>query len=290
MSEAHALLLDQMLSRMRIRARIAFRGMLCERWALGGGGQGRLGFHAVLSGASWLTLPGPAQTVEVEAGGLLIYRPETKHLLADTAVAESEMPPSRIKPIPSANSQREVGLLCGYFEGGMAATPILDAIPPYLFWPNFAAYPEPLARLMHALTACASDETRGCSQVLENLCELLLLMILREPGVLQVESVGILQAQCDPLLRRVLEAMHARPGRRWTLTTLARKAGMSRSAFAARFKQVTRIPAMRYLREYRVSLAEQRMREEGVTADRAARSSGYRSAGALRRAARRQNR
>ncbi|HEU4779290.1 MAG TPA: AraC family transcriptional regulator [Steroidobacteraceae bacterium] len=287
MSTPDARLLDEMLARMNWRARIAFRGLVCERWALGGGGQGRLGFHAVLSGTCWLMLPGATRPVEVTAGGLLIYRPETKHLLADTAFAETETPPARVMPISSAAAEREAGLLCGYFEGGTAGIPILDAMPPYLMWPNFDAFPEPLARLMRTLAACALDESRGCIQVLQNLCELLLLMLLRESGVLRVENVGVLRAQCDPVLRRVLNAMHARPGRRWTLASLARQAGMSRSAFAARFKQVTKASAMRYLRDYRLSLAERRMREEGLTADRAARVIGYRSVGAFRRAVRR---
>jgi AraC-like DNA-binding protein len=287
MNAADAHLLDDMLARMHLHAHIAFRGLVCERWALGGGSQGRLGFHAVLSGSCWLKLAVGTQPVEVTAGGLLIYRPETKHLLADTAFAETETPPARVMSIASVGAERATGLLCGYFEGGAADTPILDAMPAYLMWPNFAAYPEPLAGVMRALAACALDERRGCTRVLQNLCELALFMLLREPGILRVENVGILRAQCDPVLRRVLDAMHARPGRRWTLASLARRAGISRSALAARFKQVASVSAMHYLRDYRVSLAERRMREEGVTADRAARAIGYRSVGAFRRAARR---
>jgi AraC-like DNA-binding protein len=286
MTTVDAQLLDEMLARLNLRARIAFRGLLCERWALGGGGQGRVAFHAVLSGTGWLTLPGVARPVEITAGGLLIYRPETKHLLADTAFADTVTAPVRVAPIATAKAEREAGLLCGYFEAGVMASPILDALPPYLLWPNFASYPEPLAGLMRALVACASDETRGCAQVLENLCELLLMMVLREPGVLRIDDVGVLRAQCDPSLRRVFSAMHARPGRRWTLASLAREAGMSRSAFAMRFKQMTNASAMRYLRDYRVSLAETRIREQGFTAARAARLAGYRSVGAFRRAAR----
>jgi AraC-like DNA-binding protein len=287
MSTTDARPLDEILARMNLVARIAFRGLVCESWALGGGGQGRLGFHAVLSGTCWLRLPGLTRPVEVTAGGLLVYRPETKHLLADTSFAKIETPPARVMPISSPSAERQAGLLCGYFESGTADIPILDAMPPYLMWPNFAAFPEPLARLMHTLAACAQDESRGCTQVLQNLCELLLLMLLREPGVLRIENVGVLRAQCDPVLRRVLNAMHARPGRRWTLASLALQAGISRSALAARFKQMTNVSAMRYLRDYRVSLAERRMREQGFTADRAARAIGYRSVNAFRRAARR---
>jgi AraC-like DNA-binding protein len=280
-------LLDEMLARTNLRARIVFRGMVCERWALGGGGQGRLGFHIVLSGTCWLKLPGEARPVEVTAGGLLIYRPETKHLLADTAFAEAETAPARVMSIASADAGRTAGLLCGYFEGATADIPILDAMPSHLMWPNFDAYPEPLAGVMRAISACALDERRGCERVLQALCELLLFMLLREPGVLPVENVGILRAQCDPVLKRVLDAMHARPGRRWTLASLARQAGVSRSAFAARFKQVTNVSAMQYLRDYRVSLAARRMREQGLSIDRAARAIGYRSVSAFRRAARR---
>jgi AraC-like DNA-binding protein len=279
-------LLDEMLARMNLRARIVFRGLVCERWALGGGGQGRLGFHVVLSGTCWLKLPGRERPVEVTAGGLFIYRPETKHLLADTAFAKAEAAPARVMSIASAGSGREAGLLCGFFESATADVPILDAMPPYLVWPNFDSYPEPFAGLMRALAACALDERRGCVQVLQNLCEVLLFMVLREPGILRVENVGVLRAQCDPVLKRVLDAMHARPGRRWTLVSLARQGGISRSAFAARFKQAMNVSPMQYLRDYRVSLAESRIREQGVTAGRAARAIGYGSAGAFRRAAR----
>jgi AraC family transcriptional regulator, activator of mtrCDE len=288
MTTTDAHLLDEMLTRMNLRAHIVFRGLVCERWAIGGGGQGRIGFHAVVSGACWLTLPHLLRPVEVTAGGLLLYRPETRHLLADTVFAKEETPPAQIRPISSARGPREAGLLCGYFECSPADIPILNAMPPYLMWANSDAFPNPLARLMQTLVACALDEGRGCTQVLQDICKLLLLMLMREPGVLRVENLGILRAQRDPMLRRALNAMHALPGRHWTLESLARQAGISRSAFAAHFKKMTKMSAMRYLREYRVSLAERRMREDGLTAERAARTIGYRSVGAFRRAARRQ--
>jgi len=277
---------DQLLAQLNLHARIAFRGVVCERWAIGGGGQGRLGFHAVLSGSCWLRLPGMAP-VEVTAGGLFLYRPEAQYLLAHSRLAEHEMAPARQMPVASVAAGPFAGLLCGYFEGGMANVPVVEAVPDYLIWRNFADFPEPLARLMHTLVACALDEVRGGDHILQRLCELLMLMILREPQVLKPERIGILRAQRDPVLRRVFSAIHARPGRHWTLESLARSAGVSRSAFAARFKQQADVSAMHYVRRYRLALAERRMREEGLSLQQAARATGYGSAGALRRAARR---
>jgi AraC-like DNA-binding protein len=288
MRTAHdARLLDDLLTQVTLRARIAFRGIACERWGIGGSRQGRLGFHAVLSGRSWLRLPDVEHPIELVSGGLLIYRPDTRHLLADTVYAEREMRPARIAPVTDKTAGAHVGLLCGFFDGGGANIPIVEALPAYLVWPNFEAHPEPQARLMRTLAACALDETHCGQRILQRLCELLILMILREPSVLKVERIGILCAQRDPALSRALDAIHARPGRHWTLTSLARSAGISRSAFSARFTQVAGISAMHYLRRYRVALAELRMREEHISVEHAARAFGYRSASAFRRAARR---
>jgi AraC-like DNA-binding protein len=287
MSTPHdAHLLDELLAQVDLRARIAFRGHACERWAIGGSHQGRLGFHAVLSGRCWLRLPDAASPVELTAGGLLIYRPDIQHLLADTGYAREALGPTRILPLSSKVAGPHVGLLCGHFEGGATNAPVVDALPAYLVWPNFDAFPEPLGQVMRALTACALDEMRCAKQILQRHVELLLLMILREPAVLKSESIGILRAQRDPLLRRVFHAIHARPGRHWTLASMARSAGVSRSAFAARFKQQADISAMQYLRRYRVAQGERRMREDGISVEQAARAMGYRSGRAFRRAAR----
>jgi AraC-like DNA-binding protein len=202
-------------------------------------------------------------------------------------LAAQESPPARIVALAERFDGARVGLLCGYFEGGPADTPVVDAVPAYLLWRRREDFPAPLAELMSALVACAHDETRGGGQVLERLCELLLHMILREPQVLRHDRLGFLRAQRDPVLRRVFDAIHARPGRPWTLTTLARSAGISRSALAARFKEQAGIPAMHYLRRYRVQLGERRMHEDGWSAKQVARALGYNSVSAFRRAARR---
>jgi AraC-like DNA-binding protein len=50
---------------------------------------------------------------------------------------------------------------------------------------------------------------------------------------------GWLAALGDCQMREVIGAMHADPGRQWSLQLLAEVAGMSHSSFAARFKMVT---------------------------------------------------
>ena len=49
---------------------------------------------------------------------------------------------------------------------------------------------------------------------------------------------GLLTGLADPQLSRTLTALHEAPGEPWSLAQMAQQAGMSRSAFAARFKAV----------------------------------------------------
>lgn len=53
-------------------------------------------------------------------------------------------------------------------------------------------------------------------------------------------------------IARALAAMRADPTRRWTVAGLARQAGLSRAAFARRFKQEVGVSPMRWLAEHRL--------------------------------------
>jgi AraC family transcriptional activator of mtrCDE len=275
--------IDDLLAAISIRAHIAFRGLACESWGIAGPSQGRLGFHFVLSGECWARLPDVSEPVALREGALLLYRPAASHLLVDSADTVGVVVPNRIAPLASNETAPYVGLLCGYFDGAGAHSPLVEALPTYLLWPDFAALPAPLAQLVHTLVECAHDTSRCGEEVLARLCEVLLLIILRDPEVLPRERVAPLRARCDPALRRAFECIHAQPGKRWTLATLARSAGLSRSAFAQRFTAAAGVPAMTYLRRHRLALAEKHM-SEGLSLEQTARALGYRSVAAFRRA------
>nr|WP_282965260.1 helix-turn-helix transcriptional regulator [Burkholderia vietnamiensis] len=53
--------------------------------------------------------------------------------------------------------------------------------------------------------------------------------------------------------------MHASPGRRWTLQTMAEQAAMSRTTFALRFKETVGLSPMQYLTRWRMMLAADRL-------------------------------
>ena len=75
---------------------------------------------------------------------------------------------------------------------------------------------------------------------------------------------GWLSALADPRIGAALGAIHAEPGRGWTLEALARVAGVSRTVFAQRFKALAGTTVMNYLTRWRMHggrTAAQRRRE-----------------------------
>ena len=64
----------------------------------------------------------------------------------------------------------------------------------------------------------------------------------------------------DPYLSKALTVMHDRPSYSWTTLKLAKKAGMSRSGFTHRFKNIVGVPPMSYLFEYRLRIAARHLR------------------------------
>ncbi|MBP2183738.1 AraC-like DNA-binding protein [Amycolatopsis magusensis] len=63
----------------------------------------------------------------------------------------------------------------------------------------------------------------------------------------------------------MLRAMHAEPGRPWTVLTLAKVAGASRAAFARRFTALVGEPSLAYLTGWRMTLAADLLRRQGTS-------------------------
>ena len=82
--------------------------------------------------------------------------------------------------------------------------------------------------------------------------------------------------------------MHTEPAANWTLDLLAKQAGMSRSAFAARFKAVVGQTPLDYLTRWRIYRASRHIQRSGAYVAAVAREAGYDSVAAFNRAFKRE--
>ncbi len=81
--------------------------------------------------------------------------------------------------------------------------------------------------------------------------------------------------------------MHQEPEKSWQVGSLAKVAGMSRSAFAARFSELVGKPVMAYLTELRLHLARHELCQSSESVASLAARYGYQSEVAFARAFRR---
>ena len=83
---------------------------------------------------------------------------------------------------------------------------------------------------------------------------------------------------------RALAALHGSPARDWTLESLCREVGLSRSALAERFTQFVGQPPMQYLASWRMQLAANHLRAGTESVAEVAGLVGYESEAAFSRA------
>jgi transcriptional regulator GlxA family with amidase domain len=145
-----------------------------------------------------------------------------------------------------------------------------------------AAWLEPtFALLRHE----ADRSVPGAQAIFAKLADVFLAQALRE-FLLGAQKTGLLAL--DPIrdgqIDQALALIHDTPKHGWTVDQLARKVGMSRTAFAVRFRTVVGEPPMRHLAKLRLSHAAGYLATSNLSVASIARRSGYDSAASLSKA------
>ncbi|MDF9868616.1 AraC-like DNA-binding protein [Streptomyces pratensis] len=122
----------------------------------------------------------------------------------------------------------------------------------------------------------------GGQALLDRMLDLMLITALRawftRPGA---PLPAWYRAHSDPVVGRVLRLLDTGLDRPWTVEALAAEAGVSRAALARRFTALVGQPPMTYLREQRIALAADLLRDPAATIGSVAAQVGFSSAFAL---------
>ena len=253
--------LDALLQRFSVTARMFHSGALCgitDFTPEPGLGQ----LHLVRRGPIGVSHPGAAE-VRLDAPSLLLYPRPLAH---------------RFDTDPSVGADMACAHL-RFAAGG--ANPLADALPAFVCLP--LAELDGCAGVLEVLFDEAFRPRCGRQALVDRLFEVVLVFVLRrlmDEG--RIEH-GLFAGLAHPQLARALTAMHERPAQAWTLESLAAEAGMSRSVFAASFRDTVGATPGDYLARWRVGLAQQALRR-GRPLKLVADEVGYGSEAALSRA------
>ncbi|GLX05840.1 AraC family transcriptional regulator [Microbispora sp. NBRC 16548] len=158
---------------------------------------------------------------------------------------------------------------------GEAGARLLRMLPPLAVVP---AGPRTRAALDLLATEVARDEP-GQDAVLHRLLDLVLVLALRAwcAGP-EAPLPSWHRALADPAVGEALRLLHDRPAHRWTVAELAAGVGMSRAAFAARFRSMVGEPPLTYLTGWRMTLGADLLGDTDATVAAVAREVGYEDA------------
>lgn len=252
--------LAALLDRFPVSAQVFHAGALCGINTLDA--QDGLGqMHLVRRGPLEVSHTGTTRVVEQPS--LLLYpRPMAHRFSSD---------PGRGADMACANLR---------FEGG-AQNPLAAALPGFVCLPLEAL--DGAGPVLALLFEEAFEQRCGRQAMVDRLFEVVMIQVLRQLMERHEIRGGMLSGLAHPRLRNALVGIHEQPAREWTLEDLAAAAGMSRSVFAASFREVVGLTAGQYLQGWRVGLAQQALRR-GRPLKVVAAEVGYGSEAALSRA------
>jgi len=302
--------LSEVLKVVKLRGAMFYNGEFSSPWSLcspasqaiaphlaPGAGHVMI-YHLLTEGhASARLLDG--ESVALDAGDLVIFPHGDPHII------ENGLPAKTVDMAKELGRLVTQGLKLSRFGGGgevtrficgfMACEPklsqvFLSGLPPIfkvsIRNDNSGRWLESSIRF----SVNEADASRaGGEAVLSKLSEVLFVETLRTYiAHLPPEQTGWLAGARDPEVGKTLALMHRNPSHPWTLASLAKDVGVSRSVLAERFRHYLNETPIAYLTRWRLQLGAQMLASTSYSVAQIAPEVGYESEAAFNRAFKRE--
>ncbi|MES9989590.1 MAG: AraC family transcriptional regulator [Candidatus Thiodiazotropha endolucinida] len=276
-NDIHEDAMTHFLSRVRFDAQIFKHQSYSGNWAIDTSGSGRVPFHLIDKGSAWVHMPN-SEPKKLQTGDLVLIPHDLPHTLSN----QPTPPDTNLvnQPVNPDNDTPATSVLCGYYVFESAAAELLlNDLPDLVVLLDARNNPvtEGVGHIIDATLVEVDNDYPGRTLALCDLARLMLLHLLRShfAGGL---STGYLAALNDPRISHALLLIHTRFGQSWTLESLAREIGMSRTAFANRFHDLIGMPPIKYLTAWRMEEATQLLETTRLGIEQIAEQCGYQSA------------
>ena len=262
---------------------MGFRGLDAgEVWALRYEAARGIQAFSIRSGQFWIAIDG-SDPIELVGGDFIVVAGTTGF----TMYSRPDAPQTCAYEFFSSFPVGETGVLGGggessgiggFFDlGGEQLDGIVELLPPLIHIEQESARVW-LGFLTERLMTELRSPSIGSALIGTHLAQMLLIESLRAfLGSDPAQATGWLCALSDRQLGAAISAIHAAPARRWTVEDLAREAGMSRTSFAVRFKEVVGRSPIEYLNDWRMAMAADRLAAGDVRVSTLRRDLGYES-------------
>lgn len=242
-----------------------------------------MGLHIVVTGQVYLHAPSLPQPLRLQVGDVAIMARGCVHTIS----THEDMGTVRTASLDAAWPLQEAGapdqappntLISGAYQFWHAPVhPFFAEMPDWLVLrAQDGPYPRAMAHSMELLQQELALREQGSETLVYGLLDVIFVLLMREMLQRQGE-----RASCwshgiqDPLVMKAVQAMHDDCTRAWTLDSLARHAGLSRTSLAERFRESMGNTPLTYLRTVRMQKAMSALSESDRSLEQIAQEVGY---------------
>jgi AraC family transcriptional activator of mtrCDE len=249
-------------------------------------------FHFVMEGTCHLSADDGSFDVELAAGDFVVVPHGRRHNVSDRPGVKT-VPARDAERVPMA-LERDVPVVLRFGGGGTPAFRILSGVfrfPPLTANPIVSALP-PLLRTSRrdgqsappGPTLEAALTAPGGRALVLRLADLMLLDAVRGDPVLMERIAGLGPVWLRTFrIEQAVAAVMSNPAHPWTLASLAKHAGMSRTSFTEKYLARLGVPPMQHVAEIRLNHAAGLLRTTTLQVGEISRQSGYASESAFAR-------
>ncbi len=289
-------LLSGILSVMKMSGSLYFRTSFTSPWGVQVPSHQNVSrFHYVHRGRCYLRLENQSDALFLEQGDLVIITRGASHVISEpqdavissleTVVEESGFDGRGALMVGSPENGHETQLICGHFafDPGVRHV-LLDSLPDYVHVKDYGkASPDWLDNTLKMIGSELGHDKLGGDHIAVKLSEIIFTQAIRHYIENDGKSRMGLAGFADDHIRKVLVALHERPGDAWSVEKLAKIAGMSRTAFSNRFTELIGKTPLNYLIDWRMQIARQMLIDTDYPIIDIALKTGYQSEAAFGR-------
>lgn len=282
--------LSDILDTLRFRSAIYFTTDFRPPWGVGVPSFSNVArFHLVMGGECWVRVEAEKTAEKLEPGDLVMIPHGAAHTLCDRAdgkivdvgdiMQTHDLDEDGCLVYGGESEEGATRLVCGHFEFDETDNLFIGAMPSKIvIRRDETAVTTAIDALLALVAAEARSASHGSQFVLKRLTEILFIQTVRHwHERTAAQQPGLLSAISDRHIGRSLKAVHAETQAPWTVETMAREAGLSRTAFAERFRKLVGQSPITYLTAWRMQRARLLLKESDFTIDRIAVEVGYQS-------------
>jgi AraC-like DNA-binding protein len=255
----------EVLQGVRFGGAFICREEIAPPWGFEMGGRDFGNFYILLDGEACLEVGSRCQPIWLSAGDLVVLSRGNQHAMRDSPRSKG------------GNGEKTLLLFGGFQFEDRSANPLLSILPDVIHLqgrrPGIDAW---VLWVLDFLNRESAAGLPGAEVVITRLADFLFIEALRAYFELpDSDKSGLSVALRDPRIGSALAFLNRHPESDWSLATLSRQAGMSRTSFATRFAELVGEPPMRYLMRCRVNKAAKLLRDGRASVQQVAERVGY---------------